>query len=121
LIAVFNVGFADKLSVAEQKLHLFALGLVTIAIALVMAPAADHRQMGPPHISDRFIRVAGRLLLWAMVPLMLSITLDFYLISRVILESTSISMLLSIALACVFASLWFVLPRVLSRRSLRER
>jgi hypothetical protein len=41
-IAVFNASFADKLTSTEQRLHLLALGLVAIAGALVMAPAAYH-------------------------------------------------------------------------------
>ena len=36
LIAVFNQGFSEKLSVTEQRLHWLAFGLVAIAIALVM-------------------------------------------------------------------------------------
>jgi hypothetical protein len=112
LIAVFSAGFDDKLSGIEQRIHLLALGLVAIAGALVMAPAAYHRQAGSLHVSDRFIRYAGRLPLSAMVPLMLGIALDFYLIARVILESTLISALAAVGLVCVLASLWFVLPRL---------
>jgi putative transcriptional regulator len=44
LIAVFSQGFSEKLSEAQQQLHLAAIVLVVIAIALVMAPAAIHRQ-----------------------------------------------------------------------------
>src|SRR4051794_7658519 len=44
LIAVFNQGFSQKLSAGEQRLHLLAMTLVAIAIALIMSPAAHHRQ-----------------------------------------------------------------------------
>ena len=43
LIAVFNDGFAEKLSSGEQRLHFAALVLVALATGLVMAPAAIHR------------------------------------------------------------------------------
>src|SRR2546430_17174050 len=47
LIAVFNSTFRERLSPTEQCFHLAAIGLVAIAVALVMAPAALHRQTNP--------------------------------------------------------------------------
>jgi len=111
LIAVFNASFAEKLTSAEQRLHLLALALVAISGALVMAPAAFHRQTGPRKVSDTFLNLASRLLLWAMSPLMLGIALDFYLIGRIILGSRIASGLAALGLIAVFSCLWFVLPR----------
>src|SRR4051812_38445673 len=74
LIAVFNSAFADKLSPLEQRLHLFAIALVAMAVAIIMTPAALHRQKGPYQVTDTFVRVSSRLLLWSMVPLALSIS-----------------------------------------------
>src|SRR5215213_3557926 len=53
LIAVFNTTFREQLSSTERILHLTAIVLVTIAIALVMAPAALHRQTEPMAVSRR--------------------------------------------------------------------
>jgi hypothetical protein len=47
-----------------------------------------------------------------MFPLMVSISLDFYLIARVVLEKRMLSLLLSLALLSVFSTLWFLLPRL---------
>src|SRR5437588_3552247 len=58
LIAVFSTVFKDQLSSMERVLHLSALVLVTIAIALVIAPAAVHRQMEPTAVSRRFITIS---------------------------------------------------------------
>src|SRR3954463_15106322 len=55
LIAVFNEGFEKKLSGAEQRLHLAAIILVALAVALVMAPAAIHRLTQQRAVSERFI------------------------------------------------------------------
>ena len=44
LIAVFNQGFGEKLSVSEQRLHLLAFALVAVATPLIITPAAYHRQ-----------------------------------------------------------------------------
>jgi len=111
-IAVFNTSFGEKLTATEQRLHLLALGFVALASALVMAPAAYHRQTGPQEVSARFVTLASRLLLGAMMPLMLGIGIDFYVIARVILANRWLSGLLALALVSFFASLWFLLPRL---------
>lgn len=111
LIAVFNTGFNEKLSHPEQLCHLVAIGLVAVAVAFVMGPAAYHRQTRIREISEHFIVVSSRLLLWSMVPLMFGISLDFYLIARLILHNEIVSAVLSILLLCVFGTLWFLLPR----------
>jgi hypothetical protein len=111
LVAVFNSAFEQKLSVAEQRLHLLAIALVAIAVAIIMTPAALHRQKGPYEVTDSFVRVSSRLLLWSMGPLALSISIDFYLVARVITHARLVS-LLGVALFVFFLILWFVLPRV---------
>src|SRR2546423_11488093 len=60
LIAVFNPAFQQKLSGSEQRLHLFAIALVAIAVALIMTPAALHRRKGPYEATDTFVCVSSR-------------------------------------------------------------
>ena len=114
LIAAFNDGFGEKLSHPEQTLHLAALLLVALAAALVMAPAAIHRQTDQLEVTERFMWVSSQLILASMVPLALGLTLDVYLISRVILESEPLALGISMALMAGYLLLWLVLP-------LRER
>src|SRR5689334_21170484 len=80
LIVVFNEGFSEKLTPVEQHLHLVAIGLIMIAIAIIMTPAAYHRQQGGREVTERFLRVSTRLLLWSMAPLAAALSLDFYLV-----------------------------------------
>jgi hypothetical protein len=111
LIAVFSQTFGEKLSITEQHLHFTAVTLVVIAIALIMTPAAFHRQVGVTEITDTFLRLSTRLVLWSMWPLMLGVCIDFYLIGRVLVGGT-LAPWLATALFVVFVLLWFVLPRV---------
>ena len=83
LIAVFNQSFWDRLTHTEQVVHFVALSVVAVAIALVMTPAAYHRQTERETVSRGFVRLTSRLLLWSMFPLLTGICLDFYLISKV--------------------------------------
>jgi hypothetical protein len=43
------------LSPGERQLHFLALFLVALAAALVMAPAAIHRQSQQREVSERFV------------------------------------------------------------------
>ena len=112
LIAVFNSTFRERLTSREQIIHLVAIGLVAISVALIMAPAAYHRQTNPEEATESFLELATNLLLLSMLPLMVGITLDFYLIARLILENNIVSLVLSIALLIWFATFWFLLPRL---------
>jgi hypothetical protein len=111
LIAVFNPSFEQKLSVPGQRLHVLALALVAIAVAIVMTPAAYHRQTGPRVITETFLTVSTRLLLWSMLPLGAGIIIDFALIVDMIFDG-----LIVVSAACgvfaLFFVLWFVLPRM---------
>ena len=118
LIAVFSTGFHDQLSSTERMLHLTAIVLVTIAIALVMAPAALHRQTDPLAVSQRFIRISSRLLMASMVPLAVGLCLDIYLVARVIVGTRSVAVTVAMFLLAVFVVLWLLLPRLSRTRSI---
>lgn len=90
LVAVFNQAFWEKLNGVEQFIHLGAVALVVIAIALVMTPAAYHRQAERDGVSEQFVVLSSRVLLWSMVPLVLAICLDFYVIARLILHNAAL-------------------------------
>jgi hypothetical protein len=109
LIAVFNNGFHD-LKPPEQLLHLGALLLVVIAIALIMTPASYHRITERGIVSQRFVEIASRLLALAMLPLMLGLTLDLFVVSRLILNDVAISIGIVAVLVIMFFGLWYVFP-----------
>ena len=111
LIAVFNQGFDEKLSSFEQMLHFFALFLVALAAALVMAPAAIHRQSQLREVSERFIWLSSRLLLASMWPLALGLTLDVYLIARIVFQAPFVGLGFALILLAVLLVLWILLPR----------
>ena len=116
LIAVFNSVFTQRLSLPEQRLHLVSLAAVAIAGALVMTPAAYHRQASPYQVSSRLVRLGGRVLVGSMVCLTIGIGLDFYLIARLILSSEISAAFASIGLVAFFVACWFVLPRIARAR-----
>jgi hypothetical protein len=82
LIAVFNQRFETGLAPHERYLPLAATILVAVSIALIMAPAAYHRQAEPGIISRYFVDLASRLLTAAMLPLQFAIALEVFLVAR---------------------------------------
>ena len=109
LIAVFNNGFT-KLQPSERSLHLIALILVTIAIALIMTPAAYHRIAEKGIVSRRFARLGSFLLACAMLPLMLGLSTDVFLVARLILNDFTGSIVLTSMVVLLFSTLWFLFP-----------
>jgi uncharacterized protein DUF6328 len=111
LIVVFNASFHEKLSLTERWFHLTAIGLIIIAIAMVMAPAAYHRQRDPQTVSEDYIFIATRLLLYSMFPLMIALGLEFFLIAHVITNRLVLSIGLALIVVSIFSTFWFLLPR----------
>src|ERR671926_1210657 len=101
LIAVFNQGFDEKLTQPQQLLHLAALVLTTLAMALVMAPAALHREAEPTSVSERFLWMASNMVLAGMFPLALAVGLDAYVVASVVLKNDLLAALLAIVLLVV--------------------
>lgn len=121
MIAVFNQGFREKLTAPEQRLHGAAILLVVVAIALVMAPAALHRRAEPRSVSDRFLRVASRLLLAAMLLLAVGLSIDVFVVTRIIWHDRTMAVIASLAAFFVFLSLWEVYPSIYRRGSPVQR
>jgi Family of unknown function (DUF6328) len=117
LIAVFSPAFRDQLLESERTIHLAAIVLVTIAIVLVMAPAALHRQSEPMSVSRVFIQTSSRLLMASLIPLAVGMVLDVYLIARIVLGSNVGAIVVAVLLLAVFIVFWRVIPQRARRRT----
>lgn len=121
LAVVFSQRFDKVLGHAQQELHLLAMGLVAVAIAVIMTPAAYHRQAEPQEVSDGFVLLSSWLLLASMPLLAIAISLDFYLVAQVVLGNGGPVAAIATGLFAVFLALWLVLPRVACWRKQRRR
>ena len=109
LVAVTNSRFTI-LQPFEQNLHILATILVAAAIAIIMTPAALHRQTCPQEVTESFLRISSFLMLVSMFPLAIGISLEFYLVARIVIHGMVPSILAG-ALFALFVVLWFILPR----------
>ena len=111
LIACFNEGFAVRLDVGGQRLHLVATLLVTLATGLIMAPAAYHRHAMQQAVTDGFLRLGSRLVSSALLLLALGLSIEIFVVARLVIESISASLAIAAAVLCVLLGLWVALPR----------
>lgn len=118
-MAIFDSRF-EAVPPLDQRLHLLALFLTTTSIALIMAPAAFHRIVAPETRSRFFIRFASVMIMMAMAPLTVSLSLDVYVVMNVVLQHQAASAVIAGFLFTLFLGLWFVFP-LWSRSSKRAR
>ncbi|MEN3331719.1 MAG: hypothetical protein V7641_1084 [Blastocatellia bacterium] len=104
---VFLMESFDKLPDSSKYLHFAALSLVALSIVLLMTPAAYHRIAERGEETEHFHRYASRILLAAMVPLALGLSIDFFIVARKVIESTGLAAALALALLGLFYGLWF--------------
>jgi hypothetical protein len=78
---------------------------------IILTQAMFHRQTGEKEVAEEFIRIASRLLLLSMFPIVSSISIEVYLISRVILNNTFWALAVALVLLALFLILWIGLPR----------
>jgi hypothetical protein len=108
LIAVFNQRFQD-----------LSEGCLAVAMGLIMAPAAYHRQAERGRVTRRFVDLASRLLSLSLVPLTLGIVIDTYLLVWLVVGMELPSLFVAGGLLLVLVGLWFVVPQ--RARQTRER
>lgn len=111
LIAVFNQAFTQILTPVEQCIHLIAIFSSLSAIAILLTPAALHRQSEPDCISRDFANIAGRLVAIGMAPLMLSFCLEWYIVADLVLKNMMISIVSTIVVFASFLTLWVIWPQ----------
>ena len=112
LAVIFTEHFGEKLSRTDQLVHFVSLSLVAVAVALVMAPAAYHRQVEPSRASRRFTRIASRCLMASMGVMTFAMTLNFFLIADVVFRDATAAYLSAAGAFVTFGGLWFLFPVV---------
>jgi Family of unknown function (DUF6328) len=103
---VFAQGF-DDLPRSSQLVHFGSLLATTMAIVLLIAPAAYHRLAEHGENTERFHRLASRLLLTALVFLGPGMAGDLFVVIRKLTSSEGLAAVTSTALLLVFYVLWF--------------
>ena len=105
----------DKLPPAAKAVNTASLLLLVLAMVLLMALAPYHQLAEDGENTERFERVAERLVLAALAPLALSIAGDVFVVTEVVL-GTLAGAAVAVACAAGMAALWFGVPLLVARR-----
>lgn len=108
-VATFNNRFQD-LPMSGVVAHLIALAMLVLSVALLMTPAAYHRLAERGQVSRKMIIFSSRLITGGMIPLMLSLSLDVYVVLLAAIEDAQLGIYGGILTFCIFTILWFVFP-----------
>jgi hypothetical protein len=97
----------DKLSAVLKYAHLTGLILIGLSMVLLMTPAAYHRLVERGEDSERFHRLASRLLLAAMAFFALGMAVDVWVVVEKVSGSRPAGLWSAAATLVVFYGLWF--------------
>lgn len=118
LTVPFNQRF-DEVNAFQTNLYLATLICSALASALFIAPTAYHRIMFEQRDKPNLIRTASRLAIAGLVALALAMTGAVLLVTDFLFRPPT-PLIVTVALAAVFAWLWFgmaVVRRLLGKRS----
>jgi O-antigen/teichoic acid export membrane protein len=108
----------DVITTFQRDVYFVALLAAAIASALLIAPSAQHRILFRQQDKAQLLRRANVLAIAGLVFLALAITAVILLITD-LLFSTAAVIVVSVAVAALFAALWFAHP-ALRRRAKHE-
>ena len=113
----------DEVPRALKLVHLAGLGAIVLSIVLLMTPAAYHRVVERGEATEHFHRLAGRLVLAAMIPLTLGICADLLVVTYRVTGSGTIAGAAAAGAAVVVLGMWFGVTTLIRRgdRTSRKR
>lgn len=109
LAIVLTHGFA-QLSDGAKLVHGSALGLIALAAALLIAPAAYHRLIYGGGSDPQFHRLASRLVLLATVFLACGMAADAYVVVLKVTADSQLALWLAMGMAASLLALWQIWP-----------
>lgn len=109
LIAMLTRAF-DELPPDAKLMHAAGLCFVTIAMVLLMMPAALHRQAFGGNDSEAFLRLGSAFVIAASLPLALGIAADVYVVFLKITHATAVAVAASLTLLLAMLLLWYLYP-----------
>jgi O-antigen/teichoic acid export membrane protein len=119
LAVVFTNTFRDA-GGFEKGLHLVTVLLSATSTALLTSPAVWHRVLFREGKREDILRVGNRLVVAGLACLAAAVTLTVALITKVVFGWWAMGVV-AVVLALLFGTLWFVLPRRMSRADTGRR
>jgi hypothetical protein len=120
LISVLSQSF-EELPASSKVIHAASLGSITLAVILLIAPAAYHRIVFSGQDTEEVHRIGSVFVTGATVPLALGLAGDIYVVFTKITASNVIALLLATAALLLLVGFWHAFPVITRlRRRLRR-
>jgi Family of unknown function (DUF6328) len=100
----------SRLPESLKQVHLLSLALMTIAVVLLMTPAAYHRIVEKGENTERFHRFASRMLMASLIPMGFGFATDFYIVVWKVTDSGVWAWTATLVLLAMIFGFWFGLP-----------
>jgi hypothetical protein len=100
-----------------QIVHFIALGFLTLAVLLLIAPAALHRVAFAGEDDERFLEIGSRILTVALAPLALAIATDLTVAALVLFDRASVALASGAVALIALLAVWFAIPWRMSKRA----
>jgi hypothetical protein len=118
LISVLSQSF-ETLPTSSKIVYATSLGCITLAVILLMAPAAYHRIVFSGQETEEVHRVGSWFVVCATIPLAFGLTGNIYIVLTKITASAGIGALIAGATFLLLIGLWHALPVVIRLRRRR--
>jgi hypothetical protein len=115
-LAVMLTEAFGNLLASSKIIHVAALCCISVAVILLMAPAAFHRITFGGRNTERFHRLGSALVVAAAVPLGGGIVGDLYVAVTKALDTPAIGAAVALGVAAVLIALWLIHPLLLRAR-----
>jgi len=115
LISLISQSF-ERLPTSSKLVHAVSLGCITVAVILLMAPAAYHRIVFSGQDADEVHRVGGWFVTCATIPLAFGLAGDVYVVLTEITTSARIGASIAGGVLVFLVGLWHVFPVVVRLR-----
>jgi hypothetical protein len=99
-------GFRDLPS-ALKLVHLVSLSLIAVSTILLVTPAPYHRIVENGEETEKFYKVATKLVLSSLPPMAAGIAADFFLVVYKMSNRYDLSTLAAVLMFCLFFGTWF--------------
>jgi len=111
----FTTRFAG-LSSPQRTLYAADLLLAALSTALLLTPVAYHRMVFRHHLKEPLVRIANVMAIAGLIAVGLAISAAVLLVLSFVAGGLP-GVLIGVFVACVFATLWFVIPLVRRQRA----
>ncbi|MEV7001809.1 DUF6328 family protein [Streptomyces sp. NPDC093982] len=119
LLSVAFTAHFHKLETFDHVVYVITVILGASATGALIAPVSIHRLLSGQRMKDHIVRIAGRLMVFGMVLLALTIGGTLLLLLHVVVPSLLAELLVG-GVMLWFAMCWYGLPVWLRRRSARD-